>query len=92
MDYLRFQAEHQIRPSFGAAGTCLDNAVVESFFSILKRECLHRKTWSSRAELEHAIKDFVFHFYNTERIRNNGKTPVESEQDYAAALTVKAVS
>ena len=91
-DYLRFQAEHQIRPSFGAAGTCLDNAVAESFFSILKRECLHRKTWSSRAELEHAIKDFVFHFYNTERIRSNGKTPLESEQDYAAALKVKVAS
>ena len=53
MEYLRFQAEHQIRPSFGAAGTCLDNAVAESFFSILKIECVHRKSWYSRAELEH---------------------------------------
>ena len=68
--------------SFGSAGTCLDNAVVESFFSVLKRECLHRQTWTIKREIEEAIRDYIERFYNRTRIRGNGKTPLQSEQYY----------
>ena len=68
--------------SFGSAGTCLDNAAVESFFSVLKRECLNRKSWKTRSELDDAIRDFIDRFYNPVRIRSNGKTPIQSEREY----------
>lgn len=71
-----------LRPSFGSAGSCLDNAVVESFFSILKRECLHRRAWATREQLREEINNFISTFYNPVRIRSNGKSPIQSEQEY----------
>ena len=80
--YLKRQETAELHPSFGSAGTCLDNAAVERFFSVLKRECLHRKSWKTRLELEEAIRDFIDRFYNPVRIRSNGKTPIQSEKEY----------
>ena len=39
-DYLEFCHAHQMRPSVGRTGVCWDNAVAESFWESLKRECL----------------------------------------------------
>ena len=80
--YLKRQETAGLHTSFGSAGTCLDNAVVESFFSVLKRECLHRQSWTSKREIEEAIRDYIERFYNRTRIRGNGKTPLQSEQCY----------
>ena len=80
--YLKRQEDAGLHTSFGSAGTCLDNAAVESFFSVLKRECLNRKSWRTRSELEDAIRDFIDRFYNTVRIRSNGKTPIQREKEY----------
>ena len=80
--YLKRQKTVELRTSFGSAGTCLDNAAVESFFSVLKRECLNRKSWRTRSELDDAIRDFIDRFYNPVRIRSSGKTPIQSEREY----------
>ena len=80
--YLKRQETAELHTSFGSAGTCLDNAAVESFFSVLKRECLNRKSWRTRSELDDAIRDFIDRFYNPVRIRSNGKTPIQSEREY----------
>ena len=84
--YLKRQETAELRTSFGSAGTCLDNAAVESFFSVLKRECLNRKSWRTRSELDDAIRDFIDRFYNPVRIRSNGKTPIQSEREYNSFL------
>ena len=39
-DYLDFCQTHQLRPSVGRVATCFDNAVAESFWASLKRECI----------------------------------------------------
>jgi len=39
-DYLDFCQTHQLRPSVGQVATCFDNAVAESFWASLKRECI----------------------------------------------------
>lgn len=54
-----------------------DNAAMENFFGTLKTECLYRPTFSSRAEVEQIVAEYVY-FYHYERIDlKNGLTPDE---------------
>ena len=48
-------------------GSCYDNAVVESFFSILKRERVKRRKYRTRDEARADIFDYIERFYNRER-------------------------
>jgi len=50
--------------SMSRKGNCWDNAVVESFFSTLKTEMIHRRAWSTRAEAKAAIGEWIEAFYN----------------------------
>ena len=48
-------------------GCCWDNAVVESFFSSLKRELFEEDIFESRAAARHAVFEFIEVFYNCQR-------------------------
>ncbi|AMQ95119.1 integrase [Aggregatibacter actinomycetemcomitans] len=39
-------------------GKCDDNAVIESFFAILKSECFYSPTYTSIAELQAEIEEY----------------------------------
>jgi putative transposase len=41
-------------PSFGTVGDCLDNAMMESFWSSMQIELLNRRKWKTRVELANA--------------------------------------
>ena len=45
--YQRMLAEKGIRQSMSRKGNCLDNAVIESFFAVLKSELLSSTPWST---------------------------------------------
>ena len=45
-DYQHLLAEHGIEPSMSRTGNCYDNAVMESFFSTLKRELVHHEIYA----------------------------------------------
>jgi putative transposase len=47
--------EAGIDVSMGQKGSALDNAVVESFFSTLKRELVNRYSWPTKADVRIAI-------------------------------------
>lgn len=54
-----------------------DNAAMENFFGTLKTECLYRAHFTTRAQLEQLVTEYI-HFYNYERINlKNGLAPVE---------------
>ena len=59
--------EAGIRVSMGAKGSALDNAVCESFFSSLKKELLHRRSWPTKREARTAVFEWVEGFYNRTR-------------------------
>ena len=44
-------------------GNCHDNAVAESFFQLLKRERIRRRTYSTRAEARQDVFDYIEMFY-----------------------------
>ena len=49
-------------------GNCNDNALMENFFSVLKREIYDGYVYRSRQEFVRAIENFI-HYYNNDRIK-----------------------
>ncbi len=68
-------------PSMSRRGNCYDNAAMESFWSSLKRELVHRHNFASRAEARAAIFEWIEVFYNRERLHSalGYQTPVDFE-------------
>jgi transposase InsO family protein len=82
-DYLEFRQTRQLRPSVGRTRVCWDNAVAESFWASLKRECLLGRSFATRAEARRAIFRWI-NWYNTSRVHTTlgGIPPLEWEQQY----------
>lgn len=61
-------AEKGIRQSMSRKGNCLDNAVIESFFGILKSELLYLQDFDS---MEHFKEELIAYldYYNNRRIK-----------------------
>jgi transposase InsO family protein len=67
--YHRLLNENGITQSMSRKGNCLDNAVIENFFGILKSEHLYIQTFSS---IEHFKSELITYldWYNNERIKS----------------------
>jgi putative transposase len=67
--------------SMGRVGACGDNAAMESFFSLLQKNVLDRKRWTTRDELRIAIITWIERTYHRRRRqRALGRlTPIEYE-------------
>lgn len=76
--YRKILEEHGIIQSMSRKGNCLDNAVAENFFGIMKTELLYAEKFESSKEFITALKQYI-NYYNNERIKNrlNGKSPVQ---------------
>lgn len=48
-------------------GNCRDNAVAESFFQLLKRERIRRRTYATREQARQDVFDYIEMFYNPKR-------------------------
>ena len=85
-DYLDFCQTHQLRPSVGRVATCFDNAVAESFWASLKRECIQGRVFATRAEARRAIFRWIT-WYNTTRQHSSldHTSPINWEQQYRQA-------
>ena len=68
-DYLDFCAQRQLRPSVGRTGVCWDNAVAESFWESLKRECVQGRVFATRAEARRTVFRWI-NWYNTSRLHS----------------------
>ncbi|MEO7300010.1 MAG: IS3 family transposase [Verrucomicrobiota bacterium] len=70
-----------ILPSMSRRGNCYDNAAMESFWSSLKRELVHRRQFATRQEARTAIFEWIEIFYNRERLHSalDYKSPVDFE-------------
>lgn len=81
--YQRLLKEKGVTQSMSRKGNCLDNAVIENFFGILKSELFYLKKYSSIKELEIDIKEYI-KYYNNERIKINlkGMSPVKYRAHY----------
>ena len=66
-DFRDILNQHGIECSMSARGHCYDNAPLESFFSLLKRERVRRRTYATREEAKADIFDYIERFYNRKR-------------------------
>ncbi len=66
--YQAMLKEHHIFQSRSRKGNCYDNAPMENFFSVLKREIYDGYVYRSRQELVQAIEHFIRN-YNNDRIK-----------------------
>jgi transposase InsO family protein len=79
-----------LQQSLSRRGDCYDNAIVESLFSTVKRECW-RKAPATRAAAKARIEDYLSIFYNRRRRHSSlkYKTPeVYAKELNRATLTV----
>ena len=84
--YQRVLAARGIAVSMSRRGDCWDNAVVESFFATLKTELLSGRSWQSRSEAMHALREYLA-WYNYERLHStlNYTSPATFERQLVAA-------
>ena len=82
MDWASFLKHHDLEHSMSRRGNCHDNAVVESFFNLLKRERIRRQPYKTRAEAREDVFDYIEMFYNPKRkhVRNGMLSPIEFER------------
>ena len=62
--------EKGIKQSMSRKGNCLDNAIIENFFGILKSELFYIQKFASLDELKREIKKYI-NYYNSIRIKSN---------------------
>jgi len=63
----RFCRSNRLEPSMSRKGNCWDNAVAESFFSSLKKECIKKQIYKNRALAQADIAAYIDPFYNPSR-------------------------
>jgi len=81
--YQKLLKQNGITQSMSRKGNCLDNAIIENFFGILKSELFYLKRYRSINELEKEIKEYI-HYYNYDRIKLNlnGMSPIQYRAHY----------
>lgn len=79
--YRQLLADHNLEASMSGVGNCYDNAVVESFFSTLKRELIHHTTYKTHEEAHQSIFEYIEVFYNRRRLHSTlgYRSPAEYE-------------
>jgi len=81
-DYQRKLKQYGFKASMSGKGNCYDNAVVETFFKILKAELIWRSTWQTRKSVEMALFEYINGSYNPRRRHSTlgGKSPLAFER------------
>lgn len=78
-DNYRYKLQQKgVRQSMSRKGNCLDNAVIENFFGLLKSELLYLQEFNSMEHFLEELKEYI-DYYNNIRIKAhlNGLSPVQ---------------
>ena len=85
--YQRSLKKHGIIQSMSRKGNCLDNAMMENFFGLMKSELLYPGKYTSADTFIKDLTDYI-KYYNNERIklRLNGMSPVQYRKMLTASI------
>jgi putative transposase len=84
--FQRLLAEQGITCSMSKSGDVWDNSAMESFFSSLKTERVHRKVYQTREQAKADVFDYVERFYNPYRRHSTIGMVSPAEYEKAAGL------
>lgn len=89
--YQELLKDNGITCSMSRKGNCYDNAVIESFHSILKKELVYHEKYKTRQQAIDSITDYILHFYNSNRIHGsiNDCTPIQFEKLFYVSKSKK---
>jgi len=80
-DFRQRLHDQGIQASMSRKGCCYDNASIESFWSSLKNELVHRCAYQTRAQARQSIFEWIEVYYNRVRLHSSlgYKSPVDFE-------------
>jgi putative transposase len=83
-DYQKLLKSYKMDVSMSRKGNCYDNACIESFHSVLKKELIYLTKYKTREQAKKEIYEYIEVFYNAKRIHssNGYLSPLEYEQMY----------
>lgn len=84
--------EYGMIGSMSRKGNCFDNACIESFHSMIKRERIDLEKFKTREQALRRIFAYIEVWYNRERVHSSigYLSPVELERIYFQSLRAKA--
>jgi len=90
--FLRALTRHRLVGSMGRVGAAGDNAAMESFFALLQKNVLDRRSWTTREQLRIAIVTWIERTYHRRRRQASlGRlTPVEFEAIMTTTVALAA--
>ena len=76
--YVRQLKQAKLYQSMSRKGNCLDNALMENFFGLMKQEMYYGRSFSSFEELKRVVTNYI-DYYNHHRIKAKltGMSPVQ---------------
>nr|WP_157686189.1 IS3 family transposase [Bacillus thuringiensis] len=83
-DYQNQLQQYGMTCSMSRKGNCYDNACIESFHGVLKKELIYQQQYATRAQAQQDIWEYIEIFYNRKRIHsaNGYLSPTEKERMY----------
>jgi putative transposase len=69
IEYRKLLDYYGLRVSMSGKGNCYDNAPMESFWGMLKRELIYHCHFKTRQEARQAITEYIELFYNRQRLQ-----------------------
>lgn len=87
-DFRKMLDKHSFIQSMSRKGNCWDNAVAESFFSIIKSEMIHHEHFKGRNDTLPAVFEYIEVYYNRKRKHSTlgYRTPAQVDQTIKSAI------
>lgn len=87
-EYQQILQDNRIITSMSRKGNCYDNACIESFHGVIKRELIFHEKYITREQAKRSIVEYIVSFYNYKRIHSfiNYMTPIAYEKQYLELL------
>ncbi|WP_094194707.1 IS3 family transposase [Bacillus thuringiensis] len=91
-EYQKILKKEKFQVSMSRKGNCYDNAVIESFHSVLKKEWVYPKKYRTREEAKSSIFKYIEVFYNRKRSHSALKyvSPIQFEKSFYEKQQSKA--